>query len=67
MHLPRLPGPDTLNRRFGRRAGDGATPGYAAAFVAQVAGLSLPQDAPAHSYPEEPPLLPRGRLMDARA
>lgn len=67
MDAPRLPGPDA-NRRYGRRAGDGAAPAryYQATFVAQVAGLSLPRDAADGAYRPDQPAAPTGLVADAK-
>ncbi len=55
--------------RFGRRAGDAGAKArfYAAAFVAQVAGLSLPRDRVAPSYAIAEPHPPKGLVRDERA
>lgn len=77
MDLRLLPGPDSNGpspngpgARYGRRAGDGAAAPWAAApFVAQVAGLSLPEKqtgAPA-GYPSDAPRIRTGLVTDARA
>jgi uncharacterized membrane protein YbhN (UPF0104 family) len=56
------------DRRFGRRAGDAALKGrlYAAAFVAQVAGLSMPRGAAGGGYAVAEPCAPKGLVRDER-
>jgi hypothetical protein len=70
MDPRRLTGPVSADRPFGRRAGDSARPAqiHSAAFVAQVAGLSLPEGSPrpAQTYLPEP-APPVGLVKDARA
>jgi hypothetical protein len=55
--------------RFGRRAGDfgGKARFYAAAFVAQVAGLSMPRERVAASYAVSEPHPPKGLVRDEKA
>jgi hypothetical protein len=66
MEPRRLPPPDA-EVRYGRRAGDRGWHGaFSAAFVAQVAGLSLPSDRPASRY-AAPAAPPKGLVTDARA
>ncbi|MDX2233806.1 MAG: hypothetical protein NW200_04845 [Hyphomonadaceae bacterium] len=72
MDLRLLTGPDDARpappRRFGRRAGDraGKAPVYAAPFVAQVAGLSLPKGAAEGGYRDTAPTAPTGLVTDAK-
>jgi hypothetical protein len=56
-------------RRFGRRAGDAMlrTRFHAAAFVAQVAGLSMPREAVRGGYEIAEPQAPRGLVRDEKA
>ena len=73
MDPRRLTGPapqnDRPDPRFGRRASDGASPMryYAAAFVAQVAGLSLPVKGGAGAYPGEGATPPTGLVTNLKA
>jgi hypothetical protein len=55
--------------RFGRRASDAGAKArfYAAAFVAQVAGLSLPRDRVAMTYAITEPHPPKGLVRDEKA
>lgn len=58
----------TARRPFGRRAEDAAlrTRLYAAAFVAQVAGLSMPKDRGARAYDIAEPVAPLGLVRDEK-
>ena len=73
MDPRRLTGPDPQNdrpdRRFGRRASDGASQMrfHAAAFVAQVAGLSLPGKGGAGAYRAEAVAPPTGLVANLKA
>jgi hypothetical protein len=55
--------------RFGRRASDAGAKArfYAAAFVAQVAGLSLPRERAAPTYAIAEPHPPKGLFRDEKA
>ena len=68
MDLRRLPPPDA-ERRFGRRASDGELQAryHTAAFVAQVAGLSLPAGSRIGAYGVAPPTAPAGFVADLTA
>ena len=68
MDLRRLSG-SASHRRFGRRAGDAAVAMrcYAATFVAQVAGLSMPAKPPPRAYHIEELHPPKGLVMDRKA
>ena len=57
------------DRRFGRRASDGASQMrfHAAAFVAQVAGLSLPGKGGAGAYRAEAAAPPTGLVTNLKA
>ena len=68
MDLRRLPAPGS-ERRFGRRASDAAVSiqFYAATFVAQVAGLSIPNKARAGAYGTTPAQTPAGIVADLKA
>ena len=68
MDLRRLPAPGS-DRRFGRRATDAAASVhfYAATFVAQVAGLSLPNRPRAGAYAVTPPTAPAGIVANLKA
>lgn len=68
MDLRRLSGP-SADRRFGRRATDAAASfrGYAATFVAQVAGLSLPSRPRTGAYDREAPRVRPGIVTDLKA
>lgn len=65
MDPRRLPAP-ARERRFGRRAGDAVSKARftAAAFAAQVAGLSMPRGRLAGSYEVSEPAIPLGLVRD---
>lgn len=67
MEPRRLPAPDAADPRWGRRASDRSWRGaFSAAFVVQVAGLSLPANRPTSGY-SAPAAPPKGLVTDARA
>jgi hypothetical protein len=67
MDPRRLPAP-ARERRFGRRAGDAELKARftAAAFAAQVAGLSMPRERGAGTYELSEPAIPLGLVRDER-
>lgn len=71
MNLRRLSGPDAdrlHGARYGRRSGDAPLKSrfYAAAFVAQVAGLSFPREQVARTYAISEPHPPKGIIADRK-